>query len=178
MPRPVSTDYTIDIFFRSVTMSAASFGHFVSMVLKSRLSVEFKLLECKIGPEEDVTQLQVEMENQATLQRMDPRPVSTDYTIYFDLECVDMSAAAFRRFVSLVIQSGRSVNCRLFHCTIKPKKDVRNLIVEMENQAALTMTHFVKHPYKDWDITFLINVKDKMTRFQRVRRFFGFMKTK
>ncbi|WAQ93891.1 hypothetical protein MAR_006362, partial [Mya arenaria] len=166
-PQPVSTDYTIYITLFFTTMSAAVFRSFVSMVIKSRHSVECDLRAFTIEPEEDLTQLQVEMENKAALQRMDPRPVSTDYTIYIQLEGVTMSAAALRRFVSLVIQSRRSVKCKLSECKIKPKKDVRNLIVEMENQAALTVTHFVKHPYKEWDISFLVNVKDKMTRFQK-----------
>ncbi|WAQ93907.1 hypothetical protein MAR_006378 [Mya arenaria] len=158
-PRPVSTDYTIDFTLSFITMSATVFRHFVTMVIQSGHFVKCKFLACAIEPERNETQLQVEIENQAALQRMNPRPVSTDYTIDIKLFHTTMSAAAFRRFVSLVKQSRHSVKCELERCRITPKQDVRNLIVEMKSQAALTVTHFVKHPYKIWDISFLVNVK-------------------
>ncbi|XP_052790914.1 uncharacterized protein LOC128224840 [Mya arenaria] len=138
-PQPVSTDYTIDITLYHTTMSAAVFRRFVSLVIQSRHSVNWNLSECKIEPEEDLTQLQVEMENQATLQRMDPRPVSIDYTIDITLYHTTMSAAVFRHVVSMVIQSRHSVRCEVSLCKIEPEEDVTQLQVEMENKAALQM---------------------------------------
>ncbi|XP_052812938.1 uncharacterized protein LOC128240350 isoform X2 [Mya arenaria] len=65
-----------------------------------------------------------------------------------------MSAEAFRRLVTTVIQSGHSVECRLLGCTIEPNEDVRQLKVEMENLPALKIVIF-----DHWNIAFNVNVK-------------------
>ncbi|WAQ94188.1 hypothetical protein MAR_006659, partial [Mya arenaria] len=157
--QPVSTDVTISIKLINVSLSAAVFRRLVCMVIKSRHSMECGLWECSIEPEEDVTQLQVEMENQTALQIMDQQPVSTDVTIYIKLIKVSLSAAVFRRFVYRVIQSRHSVKCKLLKCTIEPEEDVAQLWVGMENQAALNLGHFENHSGFGWSILFHVNKK-------------------
>ncbi|XP_052788053.1 uncharacterized protein LOC128222914 isoform X2 [Mya arenaria] len=137
--QPVSADYTTHITIRETTMSAGEFRRLVSIVIQSGNSVNCDLGHCTIEPEEDVRQLQVEMENQSALQMVVLQPVSADNTTHITIEETTMSAGEFRRLVSIVIQSGHSVNCELWHCTIKPEEDVRQLQVEMENQSALQM---------------------------------------
>ncbi|WAQ94004.1 hypothetical protein MAR_006475 [Mya arenaria] len=195
--QPTSTDYTTDIRLNRVTMSAEAFRHLVTMVIQSVHSVNCTLKHCTIKPNEDVRQLKVEMENQRALQMVAVQPPSTDYTTHITLYRMTMSAEAFRRLVTTVIQSGHSVECRLLGCTIEPNEDVRQLKVEMENLPALKIVIF-----DHWNIAFNVNVKvlhgddngdevngepemsihgpysvssdtgkkAKMTRFQKVRR--------
>ncbi|XP_052791347.1 uncharacterized protein LOC128225318 [Mya arenaria] len=137
--QPPSTDYTTHITLMGVIMSAEAFRHLVTMVIQSVHSVNCTLVHCAIWPNEDVRQLKVEMENQRALQMVAVQPTSTDYTTDITLHRVTMSAEAFRRLVTTVIQSGHSVECLLQGCTIEPNEDVRQLKVEMENQRALQM---------------------------------------
>ncbi|WAQ94001.1 hypothetical protein MAR_006472, partial [Mya arenaria] len=139
--QPPSTDYTTHIALLHVTISAEAFRRLVTM-------------DCTIEPNEDVRQLNVEMENQRALQMVAVQPPSTDYTTDITLYRVTMSAEEFRRLVTMVIQSGHSVNCKLAYCTIEPNEDVRQLNVEMENQRALQMVA-VQPPSTDYttDIT-------------------------
>ncbi|XP_052813137.1 uncharacterized protein LOC128240500 isoform X3 [Mya arenaria] len=147
--QPPSTDYTTHIRLHVVTMSAEAFRRLVTMVIQSGHSVECWLQDCTIEPNEDVRQLKVEMENQPALQMVAVQPPSTDYTTRIRLHKVTMSAEAFRRLITMVIQSGHSVECWLQDCTIEPNEDVRQLKVEMENQRALQMVA-VQPPSTDY----------------------------
>ncbi|XP_052788491.1 uncharacterized protein LOC128223240 [Mya arenaria] len=137
--QPVSADYTTHITIEDTTMSAGEFRRLDSIVIQSGHYVNCELDACTIEPEEDVRQLQVEMENQSALPMVALQPVSADYTTHIAIVDTIMSAGELRRLVSIVIQSGHSVNCELWHCTIEPEEDVRQLQVEMENQSALPM---------------------------------------
>ncbi|XP_052790895.1 uncharacterized protein LOC128224849 isoform X2 [Mya arenaria] len=193
--QPVSADYTTHITINGTTMSAGTFRRLVSIVIQSGHSVNCKLGGCEIEPDEDVRQLQVEMENQSALQMVALQPVSADYTTHITINGTTMSAGTFRRFVSIVIQSGHSVNCKLERCRIKPEEDVRQLLVEMMNQSAVKLVRpFQVGVFHDWSVEFNVNAsaepdeslqafginsptsagseKAKLTRFQKVRRFF------
>ncbi|WAR30749.1 hypothetical protein MAR_033291 [Mya arenaria] len=173
--QPVSADYTTHITINGTTMSAGTFRRLVSIVIQSGHSVNCKLGGCEIEPDEDVRQLQVEMENQSALQMVALQPVSADYTTHITINGTTMSAGTFRRFVSIVIQSGHSVNCKLERCRIKPEEDVRQLLVEMMNQSAVKLVRpFQVGVFHDWSVEFNVNgsEKAKLTRFQKVRRFF------
>ncbi|WAR16303.1 hypothetical protein MAR_030897, partial [Mya arenaria] len=137
--QPVSSDYTTHITLRNTTIAAGVFRRLVSIEIQSGHSVNCKLSRCIIKPEEDVRQLQVGMENQSALQLVALQPVSSDYTTSITLRKTTIAAGAFRRLVSIVMQSGRSVNCELSCCTIEPEEDVRQLQVGMENQSALQL---------------------------------------
>ncbi|WAR16263.1 hypothetical protein MAR_030857, partial [Mya arenaria] len=137
--QPVSSDYTTHITLKQTTIAAGAFRRLVSIVIQSGHSVNCELHGCTIKPEEDVRQLQVEMENQSALQLVAQQPVSSDYTTHITLYRTTIAAGAFRRLVSIVIQSGHSVNCKLCGCTIQHEEDVRQLQVEMENQSALQL---------------------------------------
>ncbi|WAR16273.1 hypothetical protein MAR_030895, partial [Mya arenaria] len=142
--QPVSSDYTTHITLYRTTIAAGAFRRLVSIVIQSGHSVNFELTDCTIEPEEDVRQLQVEMENQSALLLVNLQPVASDYTTHITLVHTTIAAGEFRRLVSIVIQSGHSVNCELHECTIKPEEDVRQLQVEMENQSALQLSgHYV-----------------------------------
>ncbi|WAR31099.1 hypothetical protein MAR_033641 [Mya arenaria] len=160
-----------------MTMSAGVFKRLVSIVIQSGHSVNCQLLSCTIKPEEENRQLKVEMENQPALQMVALQHVSADHTTHLTLQDTTMSTGVFRCLVSIVIQSGHSVNCMLFECTIKPEEDVKQLQVEMENHPAVKLlTPFRLDVRNKWFIAFHVNVKGseraKVTRFQRVRRFF------
>ncbi|WAR16271.1 hypothetical protein MAR_030865, partial [Mya arenaria] len=147
--QPVSSDYRTNITLR-----------LVSIVMQSGCSVNCKLSRCKIEPEEDVRQLQVEMENQSALQMVALQPVTADYTPHITLWLLTMSAEVFRRLVSSVIQSGRFVNCQLWWCTIKHEEDVRQLQVEMENHSAVKLVKpFQLNMRGRWSVEFKVNVK-------------------
>ncbi|WAR16300.1 hypothetical protein MAR_030894, partial [Mya arenaria] len=136
---------TTRITLKNTTIAAGAFRRLVSIVIQSGHYVNCELSGCTIEHEEDVRQLQVEMENQSALQLVAQQPFSSDYTTYITLRNTTIAAGAFRRLVSIVIQSGHSVNCELNECTIKPEEDVRQLQVEMENQSPLQLSgHSVK----------------------------------
>ncbi|XP_052788048.1 uncharacterized protein LOC128222913 isoform X2 [Mya arenaria] len=159
--QPVSADYTTHIAIRESTMSAGEFRRLVSIVIQSGHSVNCELGRCTIEPEEDVRQLQVEMENQSALPMVALQPVSADYTTHIAIRETTMSAGEFRRLVSIVIQSGHSVNCELEGCTIEPKEDVRQLLVEMENQSAVKLVRpFQVDEFHDWSVEFNVNVNE------------------
>ncbi|XP_052759821.1 uncharacterized protein LOC128202750 isoform X3 [Mya arenaria] len=136
---PVLAAYTTNIRLDCMLMSAGAFISLVSIVMQSGHSVNCTLSYCTIEPEENVRQLQVEMENQPAHQMVALKPVSAAYTTHFTFNTVIMSAGVFRCLVSIVIQSGYSVNFHLENCTIEPEGDVRQLQVEVENQPALQM---------------------------------------
>ncbi|WAR30740.1 hypothetical protein MAR_033282 [Mya arenaria] len=160
--QPVSADYTTHIAIRESTMSAGEFRRLVSIVIQSGHSVNCELGRCTIEPEEDVRQLQVEMENQSALPMVALQPVSADYTTHIAIRETTMSAGEFRRLVSIVIQSGHSVNCELEGCTIEPKEDVRQLLVEMENQSAVKLVRpFQVDEFHDWSVEFNVNVNGR-----------------
>ncbi|WAR31100.1 hypothetical protein MAR_033642 [Mya arenaria] len=156
----VSADYTTHITLLDTTMSAGVFKRLVSIVIQSGHSVNCKLWRCTIEPEEEVRQLQVEMENQPALQMVALQAVSADYTTHITLHDTTMSAGVFKRLVSIVIQSGHSVNCKLWRCTIEPEEEVRQLQVEMENHPAVKLlTPFRLDVRNSWSIEFNVNVK-------------------
>ncbi|WAR13870.1 hypothetical protein MAR_003975, partial [Mya arenaria] len=128
-----------DVTLENMTMSAGVFRRLVSILIQSGHSVNCELSTCTIEPEENVTQLQVEMENQPAFQMDALHPVLAAYTTNIRLDCMLMSAGAFISLVSIVMQSGHSVNCTLSYCTIEPEENVRQLQVEMENQPAHQM---------------------------------------
>ncbi|WAR16250.1 hypothetical protein MAR_030844, partial [Mya arenaria] len=137
--QPFSSDCTTHIKLDNTTIAAGAFRRLVSIVIQSGHSVNCELSCCTIEPEEDVRQLQVGMENQSALQLVALQPVSSDYTTRITLDCTTIAAGVFRRLVSIVIQSGRSVNCELSRCKIKPEEDVGQLQVEIENRSAVKL---------------------------------------
>ncbi|WAR16315.1 hypothetical protein MAR_030909, partial [Mya arenaria] len=134
--QPFSSDYTTRITLKNTTIAAGAFRRLVSIVIQSGHYVDCKLSGCTIEHEEDVRQLQVEMENQSPLQLVALQPVSSDYSTNITLFNTTIAAGVFRRLVSIVIQSGHYVDCKLSGCTIEHEEDVRQLQVEMENQSA------------------------------------------
>ncbi|WAR16299.1 hypothetical protein MAR_030893, partial [Mya arenaria] len=108
-------------------LSAGAYRRLVRFVIQSGHYVNCKLSLCKLELEEDMRQLQVGIENQSALQLVAPQPVSSDYTTYISSSCMVISVGEFRRLVSIVTQSGHSVNCEFSYCTIKLEEDVRQL---------------------------------------------------
>ncbi|WAR17462.1 hypothetical protein MAR_032056 [Mya arenaria] len=160
--QPVSSDYTTHITLENTTIAAGAFRRLGSIVIQSGHSVDCVLRGCSIKPDKDVRQLQVEVENQSALQLVNLQPVSSDYTTHITLEKSTIAAGAFRRLVSIVIQSGHSVNCVLHMCTIKPKEDVRQLQVEIENHSAVKLVRPFQLDFcYDWSVEFDVNVKGR-----------------
>ncbi|XP_052796343.1 uncharacterized protein LOC128228853 [Mya arenaria] len=121
----------------NIVMSAGLFTRLVSMVIQTRHSVDCTLTDCTIEFEEDVRQMEVEMENQPGIQKVDPLPAPPDYTTNIILDNIIMSAGMFRRLVSMVIQARHYVDCTLYECTILSEEDVRDIMAETENQPDL-----------------------------------------
>ncbi|WAR30746.1 hypothetical protein MAR_033288 [Mya arenaria] len=158
---PVSADYTTHIAIVDTIMSAGELRRLVSIVIQSGHSVNCELWHCTIEPEEDVRQLQVEMENQSALPMVALQPVSADYTTHITIVDTIMSAGELRRLVSIVIQSGHSVNCELWLCTIEPDEDVRQLQMEMENMSAVKLVRpFQLDEFHYWSVEFNVNVNE------------------
>ncbi|XP_052763497.1 uncharacterized protein LOC128205684 [Mya arenaria] len=128
-----------DVELGNMILSAGAYRRLVRFVIQSGHYVNCKLSLCKLELEEDMRQLQVGIENQSALQLVAPQPVSSDYTTYISSSCMVISVGEFRRLVSIVTQSGHSVNCEFSYCTIKLEEDVRQLQVGIENQSALQM---------------------------------------
>ncbi|XP_052812236.1 uncharacterized protein LOC128239834 [Mya arenaria] len=126
-----STDYTIHIRLRDMTLSAGTFRSIVSVVIQSQHSLDCKLLDCTIETVDDMTQLEIEMET--TPHMIAPKPASTDYTTHILLHDMTISAGAFRLLVSMVLQSQHSLDCMLWDCKVETEKE------EMENQPYLKM---------------------------------------
>ncbi|WAR16269.1 hypothetical protein MAR_030863, partial [Mya arenaria] len=156
---PFSSDYTTYITLENTTIAAGAFRRLVRFVIQSGHSVNCELSGCTIEHEEDVRQLQVEMENQSALQLVALQPVSSDYTTHITLHHTTIAKGVFRRLVRFVIQSGHSVNCKLYMCTIEPEEDVRQLQVEMENHSAVKLVTFLLEFSCYWSVEFNVNVK-------------------
>ncbi|XP_052801248.1 uncharacterized protein LOC128231975 [Mya arenaria] len=132
-PQAASTDYRTHITLRSMEISAKVFSCLVSVVLQSGHSVDFTLDECTI--EEDIKQVQEEMGDQPALLMMTPQTTSADYITYITLRSMEISAKVFSCLVSVVLQSGHSVDFTLDECTIE--EDIKQVQDEMGDQPAL-----------------------------------------
>ncbi|WAQ94488.1 hypothetical protein MAR_006959 [Mya arenaria] len=123
-PGRASPDFNTRIALVKMTVSAGMFMRLVSVVLQSGHYVEYTLEECII---EDVI-------NQPALQMVTPHLALPGYTTHIKLKNVKVPARVFRRLVSVMIQSGHSVNCRLTECSIE--EDNGKPLDEMGNQPA------------------------------------------
>ncbi|XP_052797932.1 uncharacterized protein LOC128229999 [Mya arenaria] len=132
-----SPDYLTFIYLNDVAMSERTFRCIVSMMVESRHSGKCTLRNCTLTPEEDVRNVLVETENQATIHMVASQTALPDYKTHFRLFNVAMSAGTFRCLVSMTLRPRHFVECKLFKCTIKAEEDVRPMQEEMENQHAL-----------------------------------------
>ncbi|WAQ94730.1 hypothetical protein MAR_007201, partial [Mya arenaria] len=148
-PKPNSACFK-KVFDLSISaMSERTFRCLVSMMIESRHSGRCNLRNCTITPKEDVRNVPEETENQATIQMVASQTASPDYLTFIYLNDVAMSERTFRCIVSMMVESRHSGKCTLRNCTLTPEEDVRNVLVETENQATIHMAEEDVRPMQE-----------------------------
>ncbi|WAQ94723.1 hypothetical protein MAR_007194, partial [Mya arenaria] len=136
-----STDYTTSIAFQNMSISAGAFRRLVSMITQSGHSMEYEFNECTIEEEEDMSQLMDEMGNQPILDQL---PTAPDYAKRIKILFTTISASVVNYLINMVQTSKHDVKCMLLDCIIEPEEDVRQLLMEMEDNSAIEVYRWVE----------------------------------